>query len=299
MPNQPGFLLGANGGNRITAVLTSWDGVNSNFITVPPVAALPTGVFQDAFQVGQAMERRLNLVQLAVASVPNAPSTTEPALADALNVAKGGIAELRTWAGATTVPTWPVATGATPTSFVVRVGGMSYARDFGMHDATDMSPVSNAFVFVYGPPWVAECAAGLRADCPALFAAQYEQTGTAQDVTALPFWPARYSSELRGRSRRCLRAHRPAFERNITKPDRGELHAACRNQLRINAKRVSPLYGQASRPIEHERPWACSRSLCLERTISRHRVFPRHLLNLFRSERDGVRGRADAARARS
>ena len=156
-------------------------------LSEPPGATLPPGVFQDAFHVGQALERRLNLLQTAAASL----SYTDPA-----NVARGGIAELRTWAGSTIVHAWPTgisgptagpsATDAPPiTSFTVRVGGMSYANDFFIASGAPITSVQNAFGFVYGPPWVAECAAGVRPNCPTNFAQNYIQMAIGvTDVTS-------------------------------------------------------------------------------------------------------------------
>ncbi len=141
-------------------------------------AYLPPVAFQDSFEIGQAFERRLNSLRAAAAPLAS--------FQDPTNVAKGGIAELRSWAGSTIVHAWPWETGATDqvTSFVVRVGGIS-PDDFGMADTSDLTPVLNAFTFVYGPPWVAECAAGVRPDCPTEFASLYEQSATqVADVTS-------------------------------------------------------------------------------------------------------------------
>ena len=155
-------------------------------------AYLPAADFQDAFHLGQAFERRLNLLLTAASPVT---SNTDP-----VNVAKGGIAELRTWAGATIVHAWPQGTSGAWQSVAVRVSGMSYAGDFGFAPAgaaptaTQLQALANTFGFVYGPPWMAECAAGVRSDCPANFVQTYVATGTqntgatgtvtAQDVTA-------------------------------------------------------------------------------------------------------------------
>ena len=148
-----------------------------------PYAYVPPVAFQDAFHLGQAFERRLNLLQTAAAPVT--------AYQDPVNVAKGGIAELRSWAGATIVHAWPQGSTSdgTWTSFVARVSGMSYAHDFGLANPGDGTTVSQAFGFVYGPPWMAECAAGVRADCPSglQFVQNYVQTSPAvafQDVSS-------------------------------------------------------------------------------------------------------------------
>ncbi|HEY2510268.1 MAG TPA: hypothetical protein VGI39_05410, partial [Polyangiaceae bacterium] len=165
-------------GGDLAATVAERGTFDSNGLAQPPTAALPPATFQDAFHIGQAFERRLNLLQIQTSGIP----TTDPA-----NVAKGGIAELRSWAGAAIVHAWPQSLNDgtnTTNSFVVRVGGLSYARDFGMAPGDPLTAVQNAFAFVYGPPWVAECAAGVRPDCPSGFTANYVQTGTATDVTA-------------------------------------------------------------------------------------------------------------------
>jgi hypothetical protein len=139
-------------------------------VTTP--TSLPSTVFQDAFNIGQALERDLNRLQGAVASFTDPNS-------DPGAVARGGIAELRSWAGNTIVHAF--ASGFNPDGtipgFAVRVGGMSYANDFGI-TSPPYSAAAKAFGFVYGPPWVAECAAGVRADCPAKFAQTYVQVGS-------------------------------------------------------------------------------------------------------------------------
>src|SRR5260370_13361778 len=54
-------------------------------------------------------------------------------------------------------------------SLKVVIDGMDYA-DLGMAPATARpdreKALTDAFGFVYGPPWVAECAARVRTDCP-------------------------------------------------------------------------------------------------------------------------------------
>lgn len=172
-----------------TATMINTTGGNPDLITPPPMAALPPGVFQDAFHIGQAMERRLNVIQAATQNL----SFQDPA-----NQAKGGIAELRSWAGSTTVHAWVqtiplrigAAGGGAGTELEVQVAGMNYQTDFyipqqATYTAANLAPVQNAFGFVYGPPWVAECAAGLRPDCPANFTSTYVQLATGiTDITS-------------------------------------------------------------------------------------------------------------------
>jgi hypothetical protein len=157
----------------------------------PPFAEyahLPPVVFQDAFHIGQAFERRLSILGAAAGNLPY----TDPA-----NVAKGGITELRNWAGATLVQAHPQYAGSGPgdpsasASIIVSVTGLSYVNDLGIPytgsklTGDPLTALGAAFGFVYGPPWVAECAAGTRADCPPNFKTDYVQTGAATDVTGL------------------------------------------------------------------------------------------------------------------
>jgi hypothetical protein len=122
---------------------------------------LPLEVFQDAFHIGQALERRL--VQVEIASQPVASTTgTDPS--DPEPVALGGVAEMRAWAGSVLVHAYASPSG----SLAVRISGEDYA-DFGLSGPTDAnasSALKASFAFVYGPPWQAECAAHLRSDCP-------------------------------------------------------------------------------------------------------------------------------------
>lgn len=165
-----------------------WSG--NNEVATPPEAALPRAVFQDAFHIGQALGRRLNILQTATGSL----MYTNPS-----DVAKGGIAELRSWAGNTIVHAWPVSSGGTQTvsSFNVRVAGMSYANDFNTN-GFDKTAVMGAFAFVYGPPWMAECAAHVRADCPVNFLAnpsQYVQFPNDANDLSMNFAPGGASAK--------------------------------------------------------------------------------------------------------
>ncbi len=175
--------------------LNYWDEWGNTSVSNPayPVGVqLPPVVFQDAFETGQAFERRLNLVQAAANTVPG---YTDPG-----DVARGGIAELKTWAGATIVHAWPRVAplpAPAPTSFVVRVGGMSYVDDFGLStpaSGASLPSVAAAFGFVYGPPWVAECAAGVRPDCPTGFFTQYVETSTSANPVSATNATSSYAS---------------------------------------------------------------------------------------------------------
>jgi hypothetical protein len=124
---------------------------------------LPTETFQDAFHIGQSLERRL--VQLGIAATPVAGTDS----GDPESVARGAVAELRAWAGSMLVQ----ASGNLLSGNVtVTISGANYS-DFGLTGsetaAVKQTAIMNAFGFVYGPPWVAECAAQIRTDCPTGF----------------------------------------------------------------------------------------------------------------------------------
>jgi hypothetical protein len=123
-------------------------------------------VFQDVFHMGQALERRL--AEIDIASGPVAGSDS----GDPRSVARGAIAELRNWAGSVTVQVSGTAAGLN-----VVMAGDDYS-DFGLSGAGDPNlptVLTSAFGFVYGPPWVAECAAHIRKDCPQNFDANWVQ----------------------------------------------------------------------------------------------------------------------------
>ncbi len=134
-------------------------------------ATLPTVVLQDAFHIGQALERRRVVIDQLALQGSTALATDATSGADP--VARGAIAELKSWAGSTLVQAWPTSTSA----MTVVVEGMA-PSDLGTATLTPSS-VQSAFGFVYGPAWVAECAAHVRSDCPANFDAQYVQQATS------------------------------------------------------------------------------------------------------------------------
>jgi hypothetical protein len=140
--------------------------------------ALPPVVFQEAFSIGQHFERRL--VFLGSAAAPLSAAAQTPSSADPSAVARGAIAELRTWAGSAIVHTFnggPEPNGLG--TLGVRISGMDYA-DVGLTAGAPgvATALENAFGFVVGPPWVAECAAHVRQDCPADFDTTWVQRAT-------------------------------------------------------------------------------------------------------------------------
>jgi len=136
-----------------------------------PQPALPAGVFQDAFSMGQSIERRLVLLdQASLAGEVMGPGDPEP-------IARSGVAELRAWAGGATVLAQGFS-GDSGSGVFVETSGIEFADvglDPSMDAATRRTTMMGAFGFVYGPPWVAECAAHLRKDCPSNFDTQWVQ----------------------------------------------------------------------------------------------------------------------------
>lgn len=117
--------------------------------STPPYA--PRMAVQDAFQVGQALGRELARLDSLVTATNTAP--------DAEAVARGGLGELKGWAGTGLV----VVTGDT------RAMGdaPNITLSFSGFDTPDVATVQRFMddtVLVFGPPWAAECAIGLRTD---------------------------------------------------------------------------------------------------------------------------------------
>ncbi len=143
-----------------------------------PISPLPRVVFQDAFQMGQQLERRLAVLQ--VAAVPVAGSDQ----GDPESVALGAIAELRNWAG-----TVIVQSQGSGQNLTVGLAGEDYSV-FGLTGASDPTltkTLEDQIGFVFGPAWVAECAAHISTNCPANFDANWVQHPTgATDVSAQP-----------------------------------------------------------------------------------------------------------------
>src|SRR5262249_31573451 len=110
-----------------------------------------------------------------IASTPSSPTDPEA-------IARGAIAELRSWAGSAMVtqslihqnPPFPSATG----SLDLAIYGMDYST-IGVSPqppvATGQAAIDAPVGVAYGPPWVAECAAHIRSTCPANFDANWVQ----------------------------------------------------------------------------------------------------------------------------
>lgn len=167
---RAGGLLEASACPDVTTNWNEW-GAAATWFTPSLPTELPSSVFHDAFFMGQAFERRLELLAIAAQPVAGADA------GDPESVARAGVAELQSWAGSILVH----AGSSTPGNISVRVSGERYS-DFGLTGSESTTAIEAAikpaFGFVYGPPWVAECAAGIRTDCPSNFSA-WIQTPTA------------------------------------------------------------------------------------------------------------------------
>jgi hypothetical protein len=131
--------------------------------------SLPPGTFQDAFSMGQAFERRLAFLRDHVASSSTgSPDDPEP-------VARGAIAELKSWAGSALVVSNPVGT----TTIEIATTGLDYSTLGigpglqGSATAAEDQAIASAIGFVWGPPWAAECAAHVSGSCPQNFDATW------------------------------------------------------------------------------------------------------------------------------
>jgi hypothetical protein len=127
--------------------------------------------FQDAYSIGQTLYRRLVALREEVQE-----GTTPPtAVADVGPMAEGASAEARAWTGpgrvfAASVPIEPegALSAFVGESFVYLTG--FEPSDFAVSDVADMP---SEVVLVHGLPWVADCAARLRKNCPANFEDDY------------------------------------------------------------------------------------------------------------------------------
>jgi len=132
---------------------------------------IPKVVLQDAFHIGQALGRGLARLR----GEASAASLTE-----SVSRANAAVAEVKAWAGSGWVkqPLFdgeecdPTLAGSAwrPGSLTTVVGGLD-PTDVGLPPGAspqDMATgIAESFGVVYGKPWVAECAAGIRSDCPA------------------------------------------------------------------------------------------------------------------------------------
>jgi hypothetical protein len=136
--------------------------------------SIPRAVFQDSFHIGQALARRLTVLRELTSPLDRSMD------GDPNSIARTGLAEIQSWAGSQRA----VATATGKLSIVLT--GFDYT-DFGTTATSDPAvretAIKDSLAFVFGPPWVAECAARLRKDCPDNFEAQYVVNSKAISVT--------------------------------------------------------------------------------------------------------------------
>jgi hypothetical protein len=178
-------MLEASECNSETAAWTPWGTTDRTDFMAPAVETdavgriiksswpLPPAVFQGAFHIGQALERRLTHLR----TLSRSPTIKDGREGDPEASARAGMAELRSWAGtAMFVATAAAPSDAAPSSFHVTVTGYDVG-ELGVAPAMEAdqrnAALRDSLAFVYGPPWVAECAARLRHDCPESFESEY------------------------------------------------------------------------------------------------------------------------------
>jgi hypothetical protein len=202
---RSGGLLEASQCIENWGIWTEW-GTTSTVVSGPLTygEGLPASVFQDAFHIGQALERRL--VELQIASTPVAQN--DPGAPQ--SVARGAIAELRNWAGSMLVQWY-----GTGTALAVRISGEDFS-DLGLSGPDDpnfQTAIQSAFGFVYGPPWAAECAAHVRADCPDHFD-PWTPPNVPPNANSLAGWvqhPSNVTADLTGNDNYLYGAVPPVF----------------------------------------------------------------------------------------
>ncbi|MEZ4234249.1 MAG: hypothetical protein R3B89_34055 [Polyangiaceae bacterium] len=161
--------------------------------TPPPTAeSQKVAAFQSPFVLGDVFRQRLSSMRDLVES-EGIGSTTK-----AGKLASIGAAEMRTWVGPGRIYTGRVASpeGGEEQQFLLE-GFLP--KDFGVKTASE---ISGRLAFVYGEPWVADCAAGIRANCPADFQNSYVAGG-------LSFTDLNGDSQLTGSDGRALAVNVP------------------------------------------------------------------------------------------
>lgn len=143
--------------------------------------------FQDSYALGQTMMSRVVALRETALWARDHRSGALPPLPPEANVtldeAALTVAEIGTWAGYGRVGLWATQSAPgprpVPATMMLSVGGF-LLDDLGI---TEPAGLADQLVLVYGEPWVAECAAGLRTGCPENFAQDYEAHGFFAGVT--------------------------------------------------------------------------------------------------------------------
>ncbi len=135
--------------------------------------------FQDSYSAGQALQRRLVVLRESVRA-----AQLDPLFNDVFDQSQRAVAEARGWTG----PGRLIATSLPDASNSNVPGSIwLFTLGFDPDDFATKTPagIENQIVMVYGPPWVADCAAGLRSSCPADFEQQYVAHPTFASVAAM------------------------------------------------------------------------------------------------------------------
>ena len=113
--------------------------------------------FQDSFALADAIRRRLVVLREAATSagLTGADSATQ--------VAAAAVAEVNGWAHTGRIGVFPTTEQDGQAGFSFLFGNLGF-DDLGISSWTDLS---TQLEFVYGEPWVADCAASLRTSCDA------------------------------------------------------------------------------------------------------------------------------------
>lgn len=148
--------------------------------SVRPAFRVQRWVMQNVFDAGHALLRRLVVLREEAAGVGGvAPDGLVEKLA------RSAMTEVRSWAGSARVyaGSYRPPAGQIPGAFRVIVLGANPV-DFG---ATKPEDLPSRFSIVYGPPWVAECAARLRDACPPEFTTTHMRRPTSSSVSNPPY----------------------------------------------------------------------------------------------------------------
>jgi hypothetical protein len=127
--------------------------------------------FQDAFYIGETYKKRLIALREEAKLVFDESD-------DAVTVPSAAAVEVRTWAGEGRMVLGANAPSGNFDNMHLMLVGFNPA-DFGVATAADMV---DEIVLVTGPPWVADCAAGVRTSCPEDFDDDYLARPTSYTV---------------------------------------------------------------------------------------------------------------------
>ncbi|MCA9600149.1 MAG: hypothetical protein KC776_42895, partial [Myxococcales bacterium] len=137
--------------------------------------------FQDSYVLGQALQRRLVVLRENLRAAQEAGATLPDSVLAEAEKASG---EARAWTGPGRImaTSTPVAPGSPRIDQIYLYTLGFEPADFAVRDPAN---IQDEIALVYGEPWVADCAAGLRSSCPDNFAANYILHPTSSSVVAM------------------------------------------------------------------------------------------------------------------